>query len=558
MTIPELAWFGSAVVAVLCLGMASVRLGFRIGAWILARRNRYDPLAANRLVNFRSLNTLQECSVKLIVLLDNGLGCGNGFFAHPDGYVMTCAHCVPDDVRRILVITAQYEVFEAVVVTVDRYRDCALLRLECASDVFPYLALGTSLSLHVGQSYFLSGWDPEWRVGFIRPGIDDIGENSFTVPFRDTGIIAGPRIYPHIFVGLHSYERFALLEFYGFGKPGYSGSPIWDPRSKTVVGLLNSDPYGDDVRSGAVAVESLHILMRTAGVPSGRRGRKRPRKTNAPAVRGGLLLELFFYDRTSFPPEAWSRAVEYWPDLFLSYLARGTAYLGTGQLCLAEQDGRRAVELAPEQAEARKFLSKTLCQQANALNRGMETCREDLDRAEVIAKEAFRLSTTPVGDASLTEALFCLLSVLKTQMHLRLAEPIEAAKVCRKALGLFKDHTALVSGNHVLRDILKILVMVELRPEVDQLLGMGQAEAALARVTELSVELGPFGGTPSLWEEFARIHLHQGHMSAVIADYYCAIYQECASSFEAERLRGELTKTLIRLEGTSQAAGPGL
>ncbi len=527
---PALGWPATAALFVLYAALC-LWLGVRLRWWVRIARYRHDPEAAWHLIDSRAFEPVRQAAVMIFSFHDEGWGRGNGFLIHRHGYVMTAAHCVLN-CRQVVAITPTLEVFGAQVVALDQESDCAILRIEGGSGPFPYVRLGTSASLRVGEAYFLCGWAPEWYLWVA--GLDG----------QDALVNVEPRVYPHTLAGLQSCGSRVNLEFYGHGRPGFSGSAVWDSRSRSVVGLLSYTPYkqGESDRSGAVTVETLNVLTRKAGLRPRGRTQQRPRPTASSAARALALLELWHSEGVTGPGaiEHLSSLIEHWPDLFVGYLLRGRAHLDRGEVAMAQQDARTARQLAPASAGALDLLGKVLCHQAmEALNQG------DLDQAEALAREGVS------SGATVAQSLASFLAARRFRVRQLLAqdEPSAVVAACREALDLCRDQAQCICRDQNLRELLQVLIHNELRPEVDRLLAAGETDAAMERAIKAQLGLPPFG-TPYISEEFARIHVSKGETAAAIDQYAQAISQETQfpepNWVEVERWRGEMLKIRVR------------
>jgi serine protease Do len=81
---------------------------------------------------------------------------GSGFFATPEGLVLTARHVVAE-MRRVYVLTHDNRVFRATVVAQDEANDLALLRVEGGTSRFATIALGDSDALSIAEPVFAVG-----------------------------------------------------------------------------------------------------------------------------------------------------------------------------------------------------------------------------------------------------------------------------------------------------------------------------------------------------------------------------------------------------------------
>ncbi len=90
---------------------------------------------------------------------------GSGFIISPEGYVVTNQHVIGDNPTRITVTLVGGEHYEAELIGSDYTSDIALLRLRSRKRAFPFVRLGNSDSVIVG----------EWVLAFGNPfGLFDI------------------------------------------------------------------------------------------------------------------------------------------------------------------------------------------------------------------------------------------------------------------------------------------------------------------------------------------------------------------------------------------------
>ena len=85
-----------------------------------------------------------------------------GFVASEPNLIVTAAHCVPEGVRQVPVLTAQRKRYVTRVIRLDRNSDLALLRLPRPLDI-PPLFLATNLPDHRPRS------GPSRRLGVAHP-----------------------------------------------------------------------------------------------------------------------------------------------------------------------------------------------------------------------------------------------------------------------------------------------------------------------------------------------------------------------------------------------------
>lgn len=168
-------------------------------------------------------NFLQKAVVSIS---DSKGGQGTGFLISPDGFILTCAHCVGETEEKVRVAFFDdegqriFKYFPFVHICSDKLNDVALLRI--ASDEFKFKFL--PLTLKSAAEYTPT-------KDFVMAGYPYGGE-SFTELSVTTGKIASVN---DIDVGDGNRTTvFADM----FGKPGNSGSPIIDPETSKALGVF--------------------------------------------------------------------------------------------------------------------------------------------------------------------------------------------------------------------------------------------------------------------------------------------------------------------------------
>jgi hypothetical protein len=176
---------------------------------------------------------LKECTVKLS--LPNNYGQGTGFFVAP-GLILTCAHVVKDldDLPIKVRWLQEYNFAEAKVENLETEFDLALLRFNPPKDDLPCVYL-----------------DEEYLID--RDGLHTFGYPDQDYPdgcpakFRYEGVIGG---------------KLPLIKFQsGQVRPGMSGSPLVNERTKKVCGVIKStrDSWSD---LGGDAIPTSVVLSR--------------------------------------------------------------------------------------------------------------------------------------------------------------------------------------------------------------------------------------------------------------------------------------------------------
>ena len=138
-------------------------------------------------------------------------GAGSGFFVDPRGYIVTNQHVI-DQATTIRVTTMDGTVFLATLVSSDRDRDLAMIKLTTTRDDFPVAILGNSAEILVGQEIMTCGFP----LGSIL-----LGPATF-----NRGIISAFRIWD----GWNYLQSDAQIN------PGNSGGPMVD-LDNNVIGI---------------------------------------------------------------------------------------------------------------------------------------------------------------------------------------------------------------------------------------------------------------------------------------------------------------------------------
>ncbi len=111
-----------------------------------------------------------------------GYSSGTGFIISPDGYVVTNHHVI-DGAQAVKVILHDDEEYEAKIVGYESTNDLALLKIE--GDELPYVRLGSSAKLHVGDQVVAIGnalgtFSSSLTVGYVS-GVDRIVDTDGAV-----------------------------------------------------------------------------------------------------------------------------------------------------------------------------------------------------------------------------------------------------------------------------------------------------------------------------------------------------------------------------------------
>ena len=199
---------------------------------------------------------------------------GTGFVIGDGLLIATNAHVLPDTVasqdRETLVIVVPGEGEQGTVravskVAQERSRDLALLRLEGGSPL-PALALAARERVQEGQEIAFTGFP----IGGVR-GMTPVTHRGIVSAITPIGIPqANSRDLNPALIRSLSKDVFRVYQLDATAYPGNSGSPVFDPQTGEVIGVINmvfvkstkesvlSDPSGI---SYAIPVEYLHKLL---------------------------------------------------------------------------------------------------------------------------------------------------------------------------------------------------------------------------------------------------------------------------------------------------------
>lgn len=201
---------------------------------------------------------------------------GTGFAVGNGTLVATNAHVVPplvdDDLREALVIQLPghagqpLQMREARLVAVDKSHDVALLRI--SGPALPALALRDSNDVREGQTYAFTGF-PIGSVLGLSPVTHRAMISALTPIALPTG--SSNQLNQQAISRLKS-GVFPIFQLDATAYPGNSGSPLYDPETGEVVGILNmvfvkgSKETGLTQPSGisfAIPIEHLQQMLRT-------------------------------------------------------------------------------------------------------------------------------------------------------------------------------------------------------------------------------------------------------------------------------------------------------
>jgi S1-C subfamily serine protease len=169
---------------------------------------------------------------------------GTGFVVGDGSLVATNAHVVPtvinDERKEALVIAVpggtpgSGQIRPAKSVAIDQEHDLALLRIE-GPKLAP-LALGDSSRVREGQTYLLTGFPIGAVLGLI-PATHRAMVAAITPIAIPTG--NARELEPRTIKRLAT-SPYPVMQLDGTAYPGNSGSPLYDPETGEVVGIVNS------------------------------------------------------------------------------------------------------------------------------------------------------------------------------------------------------------------------------------------------------------------------------------------------------------------------------
>lgn len=165
---------------------------------------------------------------------------GTGFAVHDGRHVITNAHVLPETVEmgdneRLAVFTGQGDRVAArqtQVIARDPVHDLALLRIE--GERLPALSLGASDGVRAGERFVFTGF-PIGMVLGMYPVTHDALISSVTPIAIPQG--RARDLDPAIIRQLE--KPWDVFQLDATAYPGNSGSPLYDPDTATVVGVLN-------------------------------------------------------------------------------------------------------------------------------------------------------------------------------------------------------------------------------------------------------------------------------------------------------------------------------
>jgi serine protease Do len=193
----------------------------------------------------------QRCQAACVEVLVNGRHSGSGWFARPDGAVVTAGHLFDRRDGDVEVVSPGHGRLACSLLAVDRGHDVAVLKTKAVAGGFPVLGFSTA-PLRVGDEILQFG-APLYRAGVLQPGRVAQPDTSF-------------EFYP---------DRKGYVEVVhvaGMMQAGTSGGP-WLDRAGNVVGLqsglmsMEGKPIGIAFVVPAAPIRALLKTLCDAATP---------------------------------------------------------------------------------------------------------------------------------------------------------------------------------------------------------------------------------------------------------------------------------------------------
>ena len=168
---------------------------------------------------------------------------GTGFAVADGQHIVTNAHVLPKTLKAedkealvVLITTSgtKGEGRSARVVSVDKERDLALLRFE--GTPLPALEIADSATAREGQALAFTGFPVGMALG-LHPATHR-ATLSAIVPIARPGITSR-QLNPRLVARLRD-SPYVVFQLDGTAYPGNSGSPLYDPTTARVLGIINS------------------------------------------------------------------------------------------------------------------------------------------------------------------------------------------------------------------------------------------------------------------------------------------------------------------------------
>jgi len=182
---------------------------------------------------------------------------GTGFAVLDGHYVVSCAHIfskpLDSEKREMYAVFVgrgrqQISVRAAELVASDKVRDLALLKI--AGDPLPPLKLGDSDKVREGWQLYFTGY-PIGSILGLNPSTHRAGLAAIIPVF--TPVAAAALLNSHALK--QAASPYEVFELDAVAYPGNSGSPVWNPDTGEVLGVVNS-VYVRGAREAALSAPS--------------------------------------------------------------------------------------------------------------------------------------------------------------------------------------------------------------------------------------------------------------------------------------------------------------
>lgn len=193
---------------------------------------------------------------------------GTGFAVADGRHIITNAHVLPREIsaerkESLVVLIGGAEETEnraAQIIAIDRGRDIALLQIE--GPPLPALSIGNSANAREGQDLAFTGFPIGMALG-LYPATHR-ATLAALVPIARSGITA-KQLNPRMISRLRD-SAYVVFQLDATAYPGNSGSPLYDPVTGEVYGIINS-VFIQGTREQAIsrpsgityAIPSVHI-----------------------------------------------------------------------------------------------------------------------------------------------------------------------------------------------------------------------------------------------------------------------------------------------------------
>jgi serine protease Do len=216
------------------------------------------------------IGTFQQTRSPSTVLNGTGFAVGDGRHVVTNAHVLRELNASQKEELVVLVPgSSEPEAREAVVVAKDRGRDIAVLRIGGAP--LPALTIGDSTRAQEGMSLAFTGFPIGMALG-LYPATHR-ATLAALVPIARAGVTAR-QLNPRLVTRLRD-SAYVVFQLDATAYPGNSGSPLYDPASAEVYGIINS-VFIQGTREQVItrpsgityAIPSIHIrdVLEQAGV----------------------------------------------------------------------------------------------------------------------------------------------------------------------------------------------------------------------------------------------------------------------------------------------------